>query len=221
MKLLAIDTSTEACSTALHIEGDSRVRYQVAPRMHAELILPMVDELLNEANIKLNQLDALAFGRGPGAFTGVRVATGVIQGLAYSVDLPVIPVSSLAALAQSLINEQANIITAFDARMGEIYYGAYQRNEAGLAELINEEAVEKPDEVIFPDTENWYGLGTGWQTYSDILNRKLDERSLGFKGEAYPSAEHIIPLAINAYEKGQTVSAEQAVPVYLRNKVTG
>ncbi len=220
MKLLAIDTSTEACSAALFCEGEILLRYQVAPRQHAELILPMVDELLNEANVKLNQLDALAFGRGPGAFTGVRVATGVIQGLAYSVDLPVIPVSSLAALAQSIVHKQENIIAAFDARMGEIYYGAYQRNQGGIVELNNEEAVEKPDKVKFPTTENWYGLGTGWETYSEILSNQLKERIIDFKGEAYPSSEHIIPLAIDAYNKGQTITAEKAVPVYLRNKVT-
>ncbi len=220
MKILAIDTSTEACSACLSIDGNHLLRYKVAPREHAELILPMVDDLLKQADVSLHQLDCLAFGRGPGAFTGIRIATGVIQGLAYAVDLPVVPISSLATLAQSVANEQSNIIPAFDARMGEIYYGLYQTQDNGLVQLIGEEAVLKPDIFPVPSQGEWFGIGTGWDTYLNILSNNMSEHLISSQTNAYPSAEHIIPLAIHELQQGNTVSAEQAIPVYLRNKVT-
>ena len=149
MKLLAIDTATEGCSAALLIDNKMAVRMDVQPRKHAELILPMLDELLSEAGLSVSQLDALAFGRGPGAFTGVRIATGVIQGVAFAADLPVVPVSTLRALAQRTYNEynHTNVLTAFDARMDEVYWAAYQLDDNGLMSLVGEEAVLSPDDV--------------------------------------------------------------------------
>ena len=140
-KLLAIDTSTEACSAALGIGGDVRERYEFAPRQHAELILPMVDALLAEGQIKLKDLDGLAFGRGPGAFTGVRIATGVIQGLAFGAGLPVVPVSSLAALAQGAAPGHSSIMSAFDARMGEVYWGAFAVDKQGLVRILRQTTI--------------------------------------------------------------------------------
>ena len=125
MKILALDTSTEACSAALLIDTEIHQRYEVAPREHGALILPMIETLLSEAGCAPTQLDALAFGRGPGAFVGVRIATGVAQGIAFAADLPVIPVSSLAAMAQSV--EHGNVYSAIDARMNEVYWGAYRK----------------------------------------------------------------------------------------------
>ena len=137
MKLLAIDTATEGCSAALVNDQQLLTRMEVQPRKHAELILPMLDELLSEAGLAISQLDALAFGRGPGAFTGVRIATGVIQGIAFGADLPVVPVSTLRALAQRAFQEyqHANVLTAFDARMDEVYWASYQLAENGLMRL--------------------------------------------------------------------------------------
>nr|VFJ43097.1 MAG: tRNA threonylcarbamoyl adenosine modification protein YeaZ [Candidatus Kentron sp. FM] len=133
MKILAIDTATDACSVALHLDGDYREIHELAPRRHAEILLPRIRTLLSEAALSLRDLDALAFGRGPGAFTGVRIATGVIQGLAFGADLPVVPISSLHALAQGAWRErgEGNVLAAFDARMGEVYWGAYRLDAAG------------------------------------------------------------------------------------------
>lgn len=221
MKLLAIDTSTEACSASLHTGQETYTRFEVAPRKHAELILPMVRSLLDEAGLELKQLDALAFGQGPGAFTGVRIAAGVIQGLAYSVDRPVIPVSSLATLAQSVATEHEFIMPAFDARMDEIYYGFYEVNDAGLVRATGNESVIKPELISDTDNRKCYGIGSGWKTWHGILEQKFGHHLVGYLEEAYPSAEHMIPLAIEKYNRNETVSAEQALPVYLRNKVTG
>lgn len=119
MKLLALDTSTEACSAALFIDGEIRQRFEITPKAHTKLLLPMIESLLAEAELKLSQLDALAFGCGPGSFTGLRIATGVVQGLAFGADLPIVPVSTLAALAQNRLPELAFVAT--DARIGEIF----------------------------------------------------------------------------------------------------
>ena len=221
MKLLAIDTATEACSAALSIDGEINERYEVAPRQHAELILPMVDELLAEADLKIQALDVLAFGRGPGAFTGVRIATGVIQGLAFATGIPVVPVSTLACLAQGAIDKSENIISAIDARMGEIYWGLYKVNAQNLVESVTKEAVSKPDDIKIREDGQWFGVGSGWSSYHEILRAKATTGLLGFDGDRFPRARDIIPLAENEALQGNTVTAGNALPVYLRNKVTG
>lgn len=220
MKLLAIDTSTEACSAALLIDKTTIQRYQVAPRQHAELILPMVDELLNEAGIRLQQLDALAFGRGPGAFTGIRIATGVIQGLAYAADLPIIPISSLATLAQSVASQYQYTIPAFDARMGEVYCAVYQTNQNGLVELVTEELVIKPDHLPIQALPDCFGLGSGWGTYYEQLMSRMKTSLTGTEPAVYPAAVNMLPLALADYNQANAVSPEQASPIYLRNNVT-
>jgi tRNA threonylcarbamoyladenosine biosynthesis protein TsaB len=221
MKLLAIDTATEACSAALLINDDIISRYQFAPRKHAELILPMVDELLAEAGLRLADLDALAFGRGPGAFTGVRIAAGVIQGLAYATNLPVIPISTLAALAQGVDAEHQHIISAIDARMGEIYWGLYTRDDAGQIVAASDEVVSKPEDLVIADDVRYFGTGSGWKTYASVLTDKLQDQLTGFADDRFPDARDILTLAQTEFEHGRTVSADQALPVYLRNKVTG
>ncbi|MEX2353708.1 MAG: tRNA (adenosine(37)-N6)-threonylcarbamoyltransferase complex dimerization subunit type 1 TsaB [Gammaproteobacteria bacterium] len=221
MKLLAIDTATEACSAAV-LYGDEIIsRYQLAPRQHAELILPMVDDLLAEAGMKLKDMDALAFGRGPGAFTGVRIATGVIQGLAFGVDLPVIPVSTLAALAQGMSSDHQYTISVIDARMHEIYWCAYQVDDAGLVSPLVDETISSAEALTLPDNNSYFGIGSGWRSYHSILEDKFRNNLTGFDGERYPHARDIIPLARREFESGRTVAAENVLPVYLRNKVTG
>ena len=219
MKLLAIDTATEACSAALYLDGEISSRYEFAPRQHAELILPMVDMLLADAEIKLSSLDCLAFGRGPGAFTGVRIATGVIQGLAFAVDLPVIPVSTLAILAQGAVGQSNHLLSAIDARMGEVYWGLFQVHQ-DVVEAISAESVSKPEQVTAPADRQWFGIGSGWDTYAQELRQAVNGSLTGLQGEAYPHARDIIPLAIRGYAAGAGVPAHQALPVYLRNKVT-
>ncbi len=220
MKLLAIDTATEACSAALHIDGVTTLKYEVEPRKHAELILTMVNELLSESSILLTQLDAMAFGRGPGAFTGVRIAAGVIQGLAVSADCPVVPVSTLATLAQGAISESKQVACAIDARMDEVYWGLYTANQHNIMQLVGEEIVCPPEATHIPASNGWLGVGSGWETYENELQTRMAGSLSGFRPGDYPSAEAICTLAIDAYQRGEAVDAAEAQPVYLRDKVT-
>ncbi len=221
MKILAIDTATEACSAALLLDGEARVRFEVQPRKHGQLILGMMDGLLTEAGLTLRQLDALAFGRGPGAFTGVRIATGVAQGAAFGADLPLLPISTLAALAQRHFRETGvrQILAAFDARMGELYWGAYRIDNTGLAQLVGEEQVASPDALQLPPGNGWHGAGSGWGTFAEALEARLGDALLGADPELLCSAHDVALLAAAAFQKGQGVPAEQGLPVYLRDQV--
>ncbi|MDP1770877.1 MAG: tRNA (adenosine(37)-N6)-threonylcarbamoyltransferase complex dimerization subunit type 1 TsaB [Methylobacter sp.] len=220
MKLLAVETSTEACSAALFIDGDIRERFELAPQKHTQLILPMIDGLMAEAGLKPQQLDALAFSRGPGSFTGVRIATGVIQGIALGADLPVIPVSTLAAIAQDFFdNNDDNVaFVAMDARMGEIFWGVYQRDAQGYAELVGDEAVTPAEQIEFPDLTG-VGIGSGWGVYPQELMTRLAGRVNHYKTDMLPRAGAIARLGARGFEQGLAVAVEQAMPVYLRDKV--
>lgn len=220
MKILAIDTSTEACSAALSIDEEVIFRYKLAPRKHTDLILPMIDNLMEEAGLSVTQLDGLAFGRGPGAFTGVRIATGVIQGIAFGADLPVAPVSSLAALAQGCWREQKSekVISAIDARMSEVYWSCYQL-ENGYMILSGEEGVYSADKAVLPKGKGWIGAGSGWDVYMDQLSARLEDQLADIRIGTFPHAIDVCSLAIQAFELGKTVSAEQVRPVYLRDNI--
>ena len=177
MKLLAVETATEACSAALYIDGEITERFSLTANEHTKLILPMIDTLMSEAGLRPQQLDALAFGCGPGSFTGVRIATGVIQGIAFGADLPVVPISTLAAIAQDYFDSNDTMkkntaFTAMDARMGEIFWGVYNRDELGYAALIGQEAVTLADAIEFPDLTG-VGLGSGWGVYENELMLRL------------------------------------------------
>jgi tRNA threonylcarbamoyladenosine biosynthesis protein TsaB len=218
--LLAIDTATEACSAALDIDGDIREFYEVAGNGHSRLILPMVDRLMAEAGLKPSNLDGLAFGRGPGSFTGIRIATGVIQGIAFALDLPVVPVSNLAALAQDFfdINPEDVAYVAADARMDEIYWGVYRRGNNGFAELLGKEAVTPASAIEFPELTGT-GIGTGWKVHATILLGRISHLVDRYEDERLPRARAIAKLGIDGLTKGLAVPAEQALPVYLRDKV--
>lgn len=219
MKILAIDTATEACSVALLADGSCQEIFEIIPRQHTERVLPMVDELLEEAGISLSQLDALAFNCGPGSFTGVRVGTSVTQGLAFSCDLPVIPVSSLAALAQLAFREEKKekVLSVIDARMNEIYWGCYQL-ESGLMKLVVEEKVS-PVTKIEKEGE-WHCQGSGWDIYQSELNQSALVNITSFTPQCFPHAQDIAVLAADLYLQEKTVSAEDAVPSYIRDEVT-
>lgn len=221
MKLLAIETATEACSVALVYEGGLIERYQLAPREHAALVLPMIQELLSEAGLSLQQLDAIAFGRGPGSFTGVRIAASVTQGLAYAAGLPVVPVSTLAALAQGALRESAAkaVIAAIDARMEEIYWGVY-RESAGVMQVQCEERVCPPADAPAVDGNGYLGVGSGWMAYGEVLQQRYAGQLQEVRGERFPRAADIAALAQADYAAGKAVAAEQAQPVYLRDRVT-
>lgn len=220
MKILAIEMATEACSAALLIDGSLVQRYQVAPREHGNLILQMVDELLKEAGVSLQQLDALAFGQGPGSFTGVRMATGVIQGLAFAADVPVVGVSTLMALAQQVENtgDVQTIYAAMDARMGEVYWCEYQSKD-GVVKPTGDECVILPHQVSAIGRVNTVAIGHGWRTYSHELEKSLGAVPKLLIPDALPRAKEVALLAVNKVEKGETVSAENALPVYLRDNV--
>jgi len=225
MKILAIDTATEACSAALMIDGEILSHYQVAPREHSRLILKMIDDLLLQANNSISDVDAIAFGRGPGSFMGLRIAAGVVQGLAFAHDIPVIPVSSLKAIAQRVYSEtqNKNVLVAIDARMDEVYWAAYYfENQKWL--LNGEEQVISPDKVVLPVTagrseKQWAAAGTGWASYQDRLLPLASDQLTVMLPECLPSAEAIALLAIDDLQAGRVVSAAQAIPVYLRNDV--
>ncbi|WP_263260730.1 tRNA (adenosine(37)-N6)-threonylcarbamoyltransferase complex dimerization subunit type 1 TsaB [Pseudomonas sp. RIT-PI-S] len=215
--LLALDTATEACSVALLHDGRVLSHYEVIPRLHAQKLLPMIQQIMGEAGIAMGALDAIAFGRGPGAFTGVRIAIGVVQGLAFALDRPVVGVSNLAALAQGAWRRhgQAQVAAAIDARMDEVYWGCY-REQAGEMRLCGAEAVLPPHAVRLPadNQEAWYGAGTGWG-YAD----RLAVRPRHFDAAALPHAEDVLALAGFAWARGEAIGAEQAQPVYLRDNV--
>ncbi|SDH59147.1 tRNA (adenosine(37)-N6)-threonylcarbamoyltransferase complex dimerization subunit type 1 TsaB [Pseudomonas panipatensis] len=215
--LLALDTSTEACSVALLHDGRRFSRHEVIPRLHAKRLLPMVQELLDEAGIALAAVDAIAFGRGPGAFTGVRIAIGVVQGLAFALERPVLPISDLAVLAQRAYREHgvSQVAAAIDARMDEVYWGCY-RLEQGEMRLGGAEAVLPPERVELPRdaSGDWFGAGTGWG-----YRERLAVKVAGEDASLLPHAEDLLDLALFAWQRGDAVPADQAQPVYLRDNV--
>lgn len=221
MKLLAIETASDACSCALLVDEKPIERHQIAPRRHAELVLSMVEELLAEAGLELAALDALAFGRGPGSFTGVRIAAGVTQGLAFGADLPVVPVSSLQALAQGAWREGGNgrVLAAFDARMGEVYWGVYEIDANGLMTANIDDLLSAPEAVPLPDGPGWLGAGEGWSAYAGALTTRIGDKLSGTDPDRLARAVDVATLARAVHARGESVSAAQALPVYVRNKV--
>lgn len=221
MKILALDTATEACSAALLVDGALRERFEIAPRAHARLLLPMLEGLLDEAGLRPAQLDAVAFGRGPGSFTGVRIAASVAQGIAFAADLPVVPVSTLAALAWPVLQSQGEVqvFAAIDARMGEIYCAAYGRADGPALRVLSEEQVTPAAAVCVPAGAAWYGVGSGWAVYEAMLRPHFGASLQARDAQALPHAAAIAALAVLDVAAGRTLPAEQALPVYLRNKV--
>jgi tRNA threonylcarbamoyladenosine biosynthesis protein TsaB len=217
MKLLAIETATEACSVAVWDEGEVRERFEIAPRRHAELVLPWADALLAEAGVAKSQLDAIAVGRGPGAFTGVRLGIALAQGIALALDRPVVPVSTLAALAMQ--GEGARVLAAIDARMAEIYLGAFARDDAGLVEALADERLLRPGDARVAPGEAWIGVGTGFAAEGRALVRALDASLVGADATLLPHAADVARLAARAYARGEAVAPERAEPAYLRDKV--
>jgi len=217
--LLALDTATEACSVALLHQGQVLSRYEVIPRLHAQRLLPMLQALLNEAGIALHVVDAIAFGQGPGAFTGVRIAASVAQGLGFALDRPLLPVSNLAALAQRAFREHGaqQVAAAIDARMGELYFACY-RLEQNAMHLQGIEAVLPPEQAALPRgaSGDWFGAGSGWSVAGEHQKLPL---ITGKDASLLPHADDILHLATCAFARGQAIAAEHAQPVYLRDKV--
>ncbi|OAI48721.1 hypothetical protein AYO45_04345 [Gammaproteobacteria bacterium SCGC AG-212-F23] len=217
MKLLALDTSAQCCSLAL-LQNDKIVSLnKVAPMQQAQIVLPMINDFLKENNLELNQLDALVLGCGPGSFTGVRIASSVIQGLALGIDLPVILVSSLAAIAQNSYTKHGwkNIMVAVDARVEEVYCGAYQIDSMGVVYLQASEQVIMPRNMVLPKQNTWHGAGNAW----DIYAREINCRPIAIDPLVQPLAEGLLPQARQKFTQGAWVPAFAAIPVYLRDNV--
>jgi tRNA threonylcarbamoyladenosine biosynthesis protein TsaB len=220
-RILAIETATEACSVALLLQDEVQERFEIAPRQHASLLLPFVESLLAAAGTELNRLDALAFGCGPGSFTGLRIAAGMTQGLAFGADLPVVPVSTLAALAQGTgaATGARAVLAALDARMQEVYWGAFRCDDNGLVEAAGAEVVCRPQAVEVPARDHWVGAGSGWDSYAEVLAGRCSVASADIYPDHKPHAADVARLAARALARGQTVSADEAIPVYLRDDV--
>jgi len=221
MKLLAFETATEACSVAVFDDRHVLERFEIAPRRHAELALPWAEALLAEAGLTRSQLDAVAVSRGPGAFTGVRLGVALAQGIALALDIPVIPVSTLQVLACNALveGEQRRIVSAIDARMGEIYAAAW-RAENGHLHALDTETVLAPDIYPLPDADNhWYGIGTGFSAQQGALAVRLQHRFAHIDATALPHAGNVAQLAAAAFAQGAAIAPEQLEPAYLRNQV--
>lgn len=216
MKILAVETSSIFCSVGLLIDEHISTLDRKLPMEQAQHILPMIDELLILNKIDLKQLDALAFGCGPGSFTGIRIATSVIQGLGFALNLPIIPISSLAALAQSAYQDLGwkKLLVNIDARMHEVYWGAYTV-ENGFVSLVDKEIVIKPAELTFPNSSEWYGVGDGWNVYRN----QIKYHPLAIDNNRFPSALGVLELAKLKYKQKEWVSAIEALPIYLRDNV--
>lgn len=218
LTILALDTCTECCSAALSYQGQVFAERADAPREHSQRILPMVQKLLADAKIGLDKVDLVAYGRGPGSFTGIRICTSMTQGLALGQDLPVIGMSTLAAMAQIAMNEHQaeEVIAAIDARMNEVYW-AHFKCENGLATLVGQEQVSAPEVLVASGLTkaNVFACGTGFDTYEEMLG----DMSL-VESAKFPTAEVMLSLAHRDAGLGLATDVEQLSPVYVRDTVT-
>lgn len=220
--MLALDTATDACSVALQRDGELLTKHLVEPRMHADRLLFLVDELISSAGIGVSGLDAIAIGAGPGSFTGVRIAAAAAQGLAYAADLPVVQVSSLAAAAVGVHRRTGacHVAVAFDARMDEIYFGAFEAVGETFQEVV-EQRVCNPAEVALPEARaQWIAAGAGWSRYRERLPVALTSHVRFVDDPAFPEARDVLTLAIPRLLTGETVAPAEVAPVYLRDRVT-
>ena len=216
MRLIAFDTSTEYLSLALWLDGKVMARDQLAGQTHSSLILPQLREMLDEARLDLTDFDGIAFGAGPGSFTGLRIGCGVAQGLAFGAGLPVLGVSTLMALAAA--SGQEKIIACLDARMGEVYHAAYVRQRGGWA-TVHAPGLYAPQAVPAVEGESWYGIGSGWKAYGDVLKNAYAGRVADIDAAAFPHAREMASLAAPLFAQGMGKPAHEAAPVYIRNKV--
>lgn len=216
LNLLALDTSTEYCSVALLRDEVLTFHEEHAIQRHSELILPMVEDLLLASGLALAQLDGIAFGAGPGSFTGLRIACGVAQGLGFGAGLPVVPVGTLIALAQEAGAQK--VIACLDARMGEIYHAAYRRDGESWTEIVAPNV--GPAHTAPPlEGDGWFGCGSGFAVYGDALAKRYGRQLDGVAAALHPHARSIARLAVPVLAAGSGLPAEEAAPVYVRDKV--
>jgi len=216
MKLLVLDTSTEWCSAALWLDSVIQARRVLAEQRHSSLLLPMVDELLRESDVTLRQLDGIAYGAGPGSFTGLRIACAVTQGLAFGADLPVAGVSTLESIAQQTGADR--VLTVLDARMAEVYWAAYRREGEGW-HAVSEPQLALPESVAVPAAGKWIGAGNGFAALGAVLRPRLAPQLVRIDDILMPDAAAMAPLAAAAFARGEGMDAALAAPIYLRDKV--
>ncbi len=216
MNLLAFDTSTEYLSLAV-MRGDAIFTFDtLAGQSHSQIILPQIQALLDEAGLQLQDLHGLAFGAGPGSFTGVRIAAGVAQGLGFGVNLPVVGICTLMALAEA--SGAAKVVACLDARMGEVYHAAYVKDSAGWQTVV-EPGLYKPDAVPAIEGGGWVGAGSGWQTYAEVLSHAYRGQLQTSLPALLPTAGAILKLAQPVFAIGAAKAASEAMPIYIRNRV--
>lgn len=217
MNLLVIDTSTEACAVGVAAGGRRFGRFELTPRRHTECVLPWSDALLAEAGLSKSDLQAIGVGIGPGAFTGVRLAVSLAQGMALGLNLPVVPVSTLAAIAQAQEHD-GPIAVVMDARMGECYVGYFQKRD-GIAEALAPECLLKPEQIALPCEGDWVGAGSAFGAYAAQLPPAFIGALRRISTEALPQPEALLQLAEYGFRNGWAVAPEQIEPAYLRDKV--
>lgn len=216
MKVLALETSTEYCSVALWQDGAVTARCELVGQKHSELLLAMLDGLLKDAGVTIKQLDGIGFGKGPGSFTGVRIACGVAQGLAFGANLQVVGVCTLQALAQASGCDK--VIAALDARMGEIYLAAYEKHRDVWVTVI-EPCLCKTEDAPVVVGDGWFGAGSGFALHDAVLSARYDGHLSGVDAQAVPHARAVAQLAAAEFAKGNALDAALALPLYLRDKV--
>jgi tRNA threonylcarbamoyladenosine biosynthesis protein TsaB len=221
MKLLALDSATDACSAALYLDGQVSERFEIAPRRHTQLLLPMTQALLAEAGMVLRDLDLLAFTHGPGSFTGLRITLGIVQGLAFGLDRPVVGISTLAAMAERTLRMQggSQVAVAMDARMGQVYWGEYARDDAGGCVALAEDSLRDPGKVPRLEAGKWLAAGAGWQQYTQALQQASGLHEGLEAIDIYPHAADVALLAASPAIARMAVPALMARPCYLRDKV--
>lgn len=216
MRIAALETSTELCSVALWLDGRLLSAREPAGQRHSEWLLPMLDGLLAEAGIKLKDLDGIAFGSGPGSFTGLRIACGVTQGLAFGAGLPVLGISTLLAMAEASALDR--VLACLDARMGEVYLAAHEQTAQGWATRI-EACLVRPEQAPELPGPGWTGCGSGFSAHGATLAQRYGGQLVGAQPERFPEASAIARLAAPLFAAGRGLPAERALPVYLRDKV--
>ncbi|MEO8330866.1 MAG: tRNA (adenosine(37)-N6)-threonylcarbamoyltransferase complex dimerization subunit type 1 TsaB [Gallionella sp.] len=216
MNILALETSTEYCSVAVWLDGSIVDRCELVGQRHSEVLVEMVDKLLRDAGVKLAQLDGIAFGMGPGSFTGVRIACGATQGLALGADLPVAGVCTLQALAEA--SGKTRVIAALDARMSELYLAAYEKRDGAWITVV-EPCLCKPEEAPMLTGEGWFGTGSGFAMHGAVLGERYAGQLESVDGSAIPQAAAIAALGAARFGLGQGVDAAAALPLYLRDRV--
>ncbi|BBI99929.1 tRNA (adenosine(37)-N6)-threonylcarbamoyltransferase complex dimerization subunit type 1 TsaB [Ferrigenium kumadai] len=216
MRVLALETSTEYCSVALWQDGAVMDRCEAVGQKHSEVLMSMLDALLKDAGLGIRDMDGIAFGMGPGSFTGVRIACGVTQGLALGANLPVVGVCTLEALAEA--SGHGKVVAVLDARMGEIYHAAYEK-QGGEWIAASEPCLCKPGDAPVVTGERWFATGSGFSVNSEALQARYAGQLHGVDGTVVPQASAIASLGARRLARGEGVDAAQALPLYLRDKV--